>query len=285
MARPDKVAAVADVKDRFESSAALLLTNYRGLTVGELAELRAELRKANATYRVSKNTLIRRAMHDAGVEGLDDMLVGPTALVFCADDPVGPAKALKAFLKDHPDLEFKGGLLDGDVLDAGSALRLADLESREDLLARLAGLMHGALANTAQLLAALPQKQAQLIQALIEAGGAAGTAEADAANGDEAASTENAADDAGADSQPEPEAAADAVADAEPEPEAADEPDEDTYAEPEPEAADEPDADTDAEPAGDANDAQSPEAQADAEPEASADAEASAEDDGTDDDA
>ena len=92
--------------------------------------------------------------------------------MFCEDDPVGPAKALKAFAKDHPELEFKGGYLDGAVLDAAEALKLADLASREELLTRLAGLMHGALANTARLLNALPVKQAQLIQALIDAGGA-----------------------------------------------------------------------------------------------------------------
>ncbi|MBY5161547.1 50S ribosomal protein L10 [Nitriliruptoria bacterium AS10] len=247
MARPDKVAAVADVKDRFESSAALLLTNYRGLTVGELAELRAELRKANASYRVSKNTLIRRAMHDAGVEGLDEMLVGPTALVFCADDPVGPAKALKAFTKDHPQLEFKGGFLEGGVLDADAALKLADLESREDLLTRLAGLMHGALANTARLLAALPEKQARLLQALVDAGGFAG--------GDGAEATEAADQAAAATTDDEPEAAADADAD---EPEAAAD---DANAD-----ADEPVATTDDEPEAAADE---PTAEADDEPEAS----------------
>ncbi len=174
MARPDKVAAVAEVRDNLSSSAATLLTNYRGLSVTELAELRAELRKANASYRVAKNTLTRIAARDAGLEGLEDLLTGPTALVFCEDDPVGPAKALKAFAKDHPELEFKGGYLDGAVLDAAEALKLADLASREELLTRLAGLMHGALANTARLLNALPVKQAQLIQALIDAGGAPG---------------------------------------------------------------------------------------------------------------
>ncbi len=169
MARPDKVAAVADVKERMTSSAATLLTNYRGLSVAELAELRAELRKANASYRVAKNTLTRIAARDAGFEGLDEMLDGPTALVFCEDDPVGPAKALKAFSKDHPSLEFKGGYLEGGVLDADEALRLADLASREELLTQLAGLMHGALANTARLLNALPEKQARLLQALVDA--------------------------------------------------------------------------------------------------------------------
>lgn len=189
MARPDKVAAVADVRENLTSSAATLLTNYRGLSVGELAELRAELRKANARYRVAKNTLTLIAARDAGMDGLEELLSGPTALVFCEDDPVGPAKALKAFAKDHPALEFKGGYLDGAVIDAEEALRLADLASREELLARLAGLMHGALANTARLLNALPQKQAQLIQALIDAGGAPGApgdAEDDVPAADEA---------------------------------------------------------------------------------------------------
>jgi large subunit ribosomal protein L10 len=204
VARPDKVAAVADVRENLTSSAATLLTNYRGLSVGELAELRAELRKANARYRVAKNTLTLIAARDAGMDGLEDLLSGPTALVFCEDDPVGPAKALKAFAKDHPALEFKGGYLDGAVLDAEEALKLADLASREELLARLAGLMHGALANTARLLNALPQKQAQLIQALIEAGGAStesspGAPTAEAADDAEAADEATTAAPAGED--------------------------------------------------------------------------------------
>lgn len=174
MARPDKVAAVADVKERLTSSTATLLTNYRGLSVAELQELRAELAKANASYRVAKNTLTRIAARDAGFDGLDELLEGPTALVFCEEDPVAPAKAIKAFAKDHPELEFKGGYLEGGVLDAEEALKLADLESREDLLTRLAQLMHGALANTARLLNALPEKQAQLLQALVDEGGAPG---------------------------------------------------------------------------------------------------------------
>lgn len=197
MARPDKVAAVAEVRDNLTSSAATLLTNYRGLSVTELAELRTELRKSNATYRVAKNTLALIAAKDAGMDGLEELLTGPTALVFCEDDPVGPAKALKAFAKDHPELEFKGGYLDGAVLDADEALKLADLASREELLTRLAGLMHGALANTARLLAALPQKQAQLIQALIDAGGAP-DAPADAAPAADEATEEPAADDSSA---------------------------------------------------------------------------------------
>ncbi|MDX1511891.1 MAG: 50S ribosomal protein L10, partial [Nitriliruptorales bacterium] len=171
MARPEKVAAVEDVKERFDASAALLLTEYRGLSVGDLAELRAALRAANATYRVAKNTLVRRAFADVGIEGLDDMLNGPTALVFCGEDPVGPAKALKAFAKDHEALVVKGGWLDGEVLTDEEAIKLADLASREELLARLAGLMYGALANTARLMKAPLEQQARLVQALIDAGG------------------------------------------------------------------------------------------------------------------
>ncbi len=200
----------------------MLLTNYRGLSVAELQELRAELRKANATYRVSKNTLIRRALNDAGVDELDDMLVGPTALVFCQEDPVGPAKALKAFLKDHPDLQFKGAYFDGAAMDAEEALKLADLESREDLLAKLAGLMYGALANTARLLQALPEKQARLLQALVDDGGYAGAPTepaAEPAEEPEVAATEAAAEPAEEPETPAAEAAKEPDAPAaEPEP-------------------------------------------------------------------
>jgi large subunit ribosomal protein L10 len=144
VARPDKVAAVEEVKQSLSDSAATLLTHYRGLSVAELQELRAELRKANASYRVIKNTLSKRAMAEAGIDELGDLLEGPTALVFCQEDPVGPAKALKAFAKDHPDLIVRGGYLDGEVLDEAETIKLADLASREELLAELVGLMHGA---------------------------------------------------------------------------------------------------------------------------------------------
>jgi large subunit ribosomal protein L10 len=251
VARPDKVAAVEDVKERLTSSAATLLTNYRGLTVSELAELRAELRKANASYRVAKNTLTLIAARDAGMDGLEELLTGPTALVFCDDDPVGPAKALKAFAKDHPELEFKGGYLDGAVLDAVEALKLADLASREELLTKLAGLMYGALANTARLLNALPEKQARLMQALVDAGGYAG-APADAAPAEAA---EEPADEPAAETADEPAAE---TAD-EPAVEAADEPAAEAADEPAAEAAEEPAADESAaeaadEPAAEATD-------------------------------
>ncbi len=178
MPRPDKVAKVAEVKDDLTGAAATLLTHYRGLSVKELAELRIKLRETNAELRVVKNTLARRAAADAGIDGFEELLVGPTGLVFCAEDPVGPAKALKAFAKDHPDLVIRGGYLDGEVLDEAAATKLADLASRDELLATLVGLMYGALANTARLLQAPLAQQARLFQALIDEGGPTPSGEA-----------------------------------------------------------------------------------------------------------
>lgn len=171
MVRPEKLAKVEEVRADLTGAAATLLTHYRGLSVTELAELRARLRESNAEMKVVKNTLTKRAAEAAGIGGLDDLLEGPTSLVLCAEDPVGPAKALRAFAKDHPDLVVRGGYLDGAVLDGEAALKLADLESREELLARLAGLMQGALSGTARLLQAATEKQARLLQALVDAGG------------------------------------------------------------------------------------------------------------------
>jgi large subunit ribosomal protein L10 len=202
--RPDKVAKVDEVKQDLAGAAATLLTHYRGLSVTELAELRAKLRESNAELRVVKNTLARRAAADAGIEGLDELLVGPTGLVFCAEDPVGPAKALKAFAKDHPDLVLRGGYLDGEVLDEVEAIKLADLDSKEELLAKLAGLMYGALANTARLLQAPLEQQARLIQALLDAGGAAPGGEADAAATDATAEADADADAPAADADAPP---------------------------------------------------------------------------------
>ncbi|TVR25033.1 MAG: 50S ribosomal protein L10 [Nitriliruptor sp.] len=220
MARPEKVAKVEEVRADLSGAAATLLTHYRGLSVTELAELRAKLREANAEMKVVKNTLTKRAAEAAGIEGLDDLLEGPTSLVLCAEDPVGPAKALKAFAKDHPDLTLRGGYLDGEVLDAEEALKLADLESREELLARLAGLMQGALSGTARLLLAATEKQARLLQALVDAGGveAKGFTPSAPAAAPEAAAPEAAEPEAAAEPEPAPEAEAVPEAAAEPEP-------------------------------------------------------------------
>jgi large subunit ribosomal protein L10 len=178
--RPDKVAVVDEVREGLTGSAATLLTHYRGLSVTELAELRIKLRGANARMRVAKNTLARRAAADAGIDGFEELLTGPTGLVFCDEDPVGPAKALRDFAKDHPQLLVRGGYLDGAVLSEEEANKLAELDSREELLAKLAGLMYGALANTARLLQAPIEKQARLVQALVDAGGHADAPAGDA---------------------------------------------------------------------------------------------------------
>ncbi|MBW3665723.1 MAG: 50S ribosomal protein L10 [Actinobacteria bacterium] len=171
MPRSDKVAVVDEVRSSLESSVATLLTEYRGLSVSELAELRAELRKAGARYRVAKNTLMRLAAREAGIDGLDDFLLGPTALAFCDEDPVGPAKALKRFAKDHPELVVKGGYLDGEILDAEAAIKLADLESREELLAGIAGLVNGAFAMVVNYADAIGREILGLVTALEDAGG------------------------------------------------------------------------------------------------------------------
>jgi large subunit ribosomal protein L10 len=166
MARPDKVAVVDEVRDRLTESTATVLTEYRGLTVTELANLRAELRKNDAEYKVVKNTLTRIAAKDAGLEVPDELLVGPTAVTFCAGDPVAVAKVLRAFAKDHPELVVKGSILDGKLLDAADTMKLADLESREELLAKLAGMFESVLAQPARLALANLTKAARLLAAL-----------------------------------------------------------------------------------------------------------------------
>lgn len=171
MARPEKVAVVDRVRQGFEDSHATLLTDYRGLSVAELAQLRGDLRDAGAEYRIAKNTLTRRAAHDAGIEGLDEYLVGPTALAFCGEDPVAPAKALKQFSRTHPELAFKAAILDGEILDAEATARLAELETRDELLSGLAGLLNGALAMVANYAQAVARDVLGLVTALEDAGG------------------------------------------------------------------------------------------------------------------
>jgi large subunit ribosomal protein L10 len=174
MARPDKVAAVTEVRDRMQGASATMLTEYRGLTVTQLARLRAELRKSGAEYKIVKNTLAKIAVRDAGYEVPDELLTGPTAVAFCGEDPVAAAKALRAFAKDHPALIVKGGILEGRFIDAGEATRLADLASREELLSQLAGLMQAVIAQPARLALASLSKAARLFAALQDKRAAAG---------------------------------------------------------------------------------------------------------------
>ena len=165
MARPDKAAAVAEIADRFRESNAAVLTEYRGLTVAQLKELRKAL-SGNATYAVVKNTLTQVAAKEAGVEGLDEQLVGPSAIAFVTGDPVEAAKGLRDFAKANPALVIKGGVLDGRPMTAEEITKLADLESREVLLAKLAGAMKASLYQAAYLFTAPTAQAARTIDAL-----------------------------------------------------------------------------------------------------------------------
>ncbi|MEA5118437.1 MAG: 50S ribosomal protein L10 [Propionicimonas sp.] len=167
MARPDKAAAVAELKDAFDSSAAAVLTEYRGLTVKDLKALRRSLGE-DATYAVAKNTLTTVAAREAGIEGLDDQLTGPTAIAFIHGDVATVAKGLRDFAKANPLLVIKGGVMDGRVLNADSVKKLADLESREVLLAKLAGAMKGNLAKAVGLFAAPLSQTARAVAALAD---------------------------------------------------------------------------------------------------------------------
>ncbi len=165
MARPDKAASVADLKEQFASSAAVVLTEYRGLKVKDLKELRRSL-GADATYAVAKNTLTTIAAREAGIEGLDDTLSGPTAIAFINGDVANVAKGLRDFAKAHPALIIKAGVMDGRVLDAAAVAKLADLESREVLLAKLAGALQANLSRAVYLIAAPLSKAARVLGAL-----------------------------------------------------------------------------------------------------------------------
>ena len=167
MARADKATAVADITEQFKTSTATLITEYRGLTVANLAELRRSL-VGSATYAVAKNTLIKRAASDAGVEGLDELFAGPTAIAFVTGEAVDAAKAIKTFAKEHKALVIKGGYMDGHPLTIAEVERIADLESREVLLAKLAGAMKGNLAKAAGLFNAPASQVARLAAALQE---------------------------------------------------------------------------------------------------------------------
>ncbi|HUX69426.1 50S ribosomal protein L10 [mine drainage metagenome] len=167
MARPDKAAAVAELTDQFRESNAAVLTEYRGLTVAQLKQLRRAL-SGNATYAVVKNTLTAIAAKEAGVEGIDAHLAGPSAIAFVTGDPVEAAKGLRDFAKAHPALVIKGGVLDGRALDAAEINKLADLESREVLLAKAAGVFKASLYQAAYLFTAPAAQAVRTIDALRE---------------------------------------------------------------------------------------------------------------------
>jgi large subunit ribosomal protein L10 len=165
MARADRQAAVAEIVDSFNDSAGAVLTEYRGLTVKQLQELRRSL-GANANYAVVKNTLAKLAATEAGIEGFDDLLTGPTAIAFIKGDVVEAAKGLRDFAKANPTLVIKGGVLDGKPLGAAEVAKLADLESREVLMGKLAGAMLASLSQAVYLLNAPIAQVARLAGAL-----------------------------------------------------------------------------------------------------------------------
>lgn len=225
--RPEKVAVVAEVKEKFSAADAAVLTEYRGLKVSDLEELRSALREGNGEFKIYKNTLVRFATAELELD-LDEHLTGPTAITFVTDaedgtkgDPVSVAKALTTFAKAHPELIIKGGLLDGAPLSPAEIDQLSKVASREELLSRLAGGFAAPMQKFAALLKAIPQNFAYGLSALIAEGGAPG-APADAPAAEEAAPAEAAADEAPADEAAADEAPAEeATAEAAPADEAA----------------------------------------------------------------
>lgn len=167
MAKPDKVNAVNEIVEQFNNSAATVVTEYRGLTVTQLEQLRHELGEG-ATYRVAKNTLVKRAAEESGIEGIDDMFAGPTALTFIEGEPVDAAKTLRDFAKDNKALVIKGGYMDGRPISVSEVEAIADLDSREVTLSKLAGAMKSKLNETAALFAAPASQVARMTSALEE---------------------------------------------------------------------------------------------------------------------
>lgn len=166
--RSEKEAVVAEVRGKLENATAVIVTEYRGLTVPALAALRTNLRGVGAEYRVYKNTLARFAARESGIEGLETLLTGPTALAFVDGDVAAVAKSLKEFAKTNPLLVIRGGAVAGKAVSAKDVETLADLPPREVMLAQLAGLMQAPLVKTAGLLQALPRNMAYGLKALVD---------------------------------------------------------------------------------------------------------------------
>jgi large subunit ribosomal protein L10 len=166
--RQEKVDIVTEIRGKLEAADAAFLTEYRGLSVGSLAALRVTLRQSGSEYRVYKNTLARFAARDAGIDGLDELLTGPTGITFVSGDVASAAKALRDLSRTNPLLVIKGGSLGKDVLSAKDVEALAELPSREVLLAQFAGALQAPLVKTAGLLQALPRNMAYGLTALIE---------------------------------------------------------------------------------------------------------------------
>jgi large subunit ribosomal protein L10 len=193
VASQEKTAAVAEITERFQGASAAVLTEYRGLTMAQLTQLRRSL-GSDTTYTVVKNTLTKRAAAEAGFPVPDELLTGPTAIAFIKGDPVEAAKGLRDFSRTNPLLVIKGGVLEGKSLSPAEIRQLADVEPREVLLAKLAGAMSGSLAKAAGLFQAPLSQVARLAAALQEKKGA--EAPATEAPATEAPATETTADSA-----------------------------------------------------------------------------------------
>jgi large subunit ribosomal protein L10 len=168
MPKPEKIARVAELRQRIEGSAALLLAEYRGLTVSEIMDLRRSLREVETSFRVVKNTLMQRAAGDAGIDDLKALLAGPSAVAFVSGDPVAAAKAIKTAAKQFPTLVLKGGYMDGQLLSAEDANGLADLESREMMLSKIAGMMKSEMSRAAAMFVAAQSRFLSLLEAYKE---------------------------------------------------------------------------------------------------------------------
>jgi len=176
MLRKDKETVVQQATSMLAETEVLFLSDYRGLTVAELTELRAKLRESGATLRVLKNTLARRAAADAGREQIVPLLSGPTAVTFCADDPVAPAKALVEFMRTHPQLELRGGLLQGAVVNLDGVRALSSLPPRDVLVAQVVGTMAAPLTGLVTVLQGSISGLARALQQIVEQKTAAGEA-------------------------------------------------------------------------------------------------------------
>ncbi|MGJ4069635.1 50S ribosomal protein L10 [Corynebacterium macclintockiae] len=167
MANPKNTASLEELKARFEKAQSTLLTEYRGLSVAETTELRRAL-GSDVTYSVAKNTMIKLAAREAGIELDESLLTGPTAIAFVNGEAVDAAKAMKDFGKDHKNFVIKGGYMDGATIDAAQVEAIAELDNRETTLAKLAGAMQGSLAKAAGLFNAPASQVARLAAALQE---------------------------------------------------------------------------------------------------------------------
>jgi large subunit ribosomal protein L10 len=215
--RPAKVAVVDEVRERLSSADAALLTEYRGLNVGDISRLRQSVIAAGGSYKIYKNTLVRLAVREIGLEDLVPLLEGPTAIAFVDGDAALVAKALRDFARGNPSLVIKGGVLGNRLLTGADAGALAELPSRDELLSRIAGALAAPMQQFASLLQAVPAKFAYAVQALIDQKGGVPEPEPEP--------------EAEPEPEPEPEAAPEAIA--EPEVEATAEPEVEAVAEPE----------------------------------------------------